>query len=383
MKIAVVRQKYALYGGAENFSLEFIRQLAGAGHEVHIFANQWTGEAETNIFFHKVPAIRVNSWLRVWSFAWFVRRLLKRERFDVIQSHERTWRQDVYRAGDGCHREWLEQRGKYLSAFRRLTMQCSPFHRLVLKIERALFAPGNYKKIVAISDLVKKNIQKHYAIPDEDVVVIYNGVDLERFHPDNRAAHRDALRESLSVPKDAVLFLCVGSGFERKGVRYLMEATQYLDKKTDWRILVMGKGNWTRYLKYAPEELRARLIYREPVKDLERYYSAADAFVLPSIYEPFGNVNLEALAAGLPVVTTRFCGAADIIEHGKNGLIVENPGDPEEIAANMNRLMVNKGNKEREEMGRLARILAEKFPPSRNTGAMLRLYEELSAISCP
>lgn len=380
MKIAVVRQKYALYGGAENFSLEFIRQLAAAGHEVHIFANQWTGEAETNIFFHKVPALRINSWLRVWSFAWFARRLLSKERFDVIQSHERTWRQDVYRAGDGCHKEWLEQRGKYLSGFRRWQMKWSPFHRLVLKIERALFAPGNYKKIVAISDLVKKNIHKHYAVPDEDVVVVYNGVDLERFHPDKRALHRDAVRDALRVPKDAVLFLCVGSGFERKGVRFLLEATQYLDAKADWRILVVGKGNWERYLKYAPERLRPRLIYREPVKDLERYYAAADAFVLPSIYEPFGNVNLEALASGLPVVTTRFCGAADIIEHGINGLIVEDPGNREEIAANMNRLM---RNEEREGMGRLARIVAEKFPPSRNTGAMLGLYKELSAISCP
>ncbi|PIP71766.1 MAG: hypothetical protein COW89_10050, partial [Nitrospinae bacterium CG22_combo_CG10-13_8_21_14_all_47_10] len=168
----------------------------------------------------------------------------------------------------------------------------------------------------------------------------------------------------------------VGSGFERKGLKPLLQATPYL-RPEDWKLVIMGKGNWKKYIQFSPENLRSRIIYKEPVPDIEKYYSAADIFVLPSIYEPFGNANLEALASGLPVITTRHCGAADIIQHKKNGLIVENPESAQEIAENINTLF---DQDLRQSMSQNARALAEQFSVERNTREMLKVYQEIIAI---
>ena len=167
----------------------------------------------------------------------------------------------------------------------------------------------------------------------------------------------------------------MGSGFERKGLKYLLQATQYL-RSEDWRLVIMGKGKWNQYVQLAPENLRGRIIHKEPVPEIEKYYSAADIFALPSIYEPFGNANLEALATGLPIITSRHCGAADIIQHKLNGLIVENPESPKEIADNINTLF---DPTFREIMSQKARGLAEQFSAEKNTREMLKTYQEIIA----
>ena len=234
-----------------------------------------------------------------------------------------------------------------------------------------MFESGQCRKFIAISQMVKKDILKHYHCPQENIAVVYNGVDLKRFHPDNK--NRQNIRKDLGIPENSVLILFVGSGFERKGLKYLLRATQYL-RSEDWRLVIMGKGKWNQYLQFAPENLRSRIIHKEPVPEIEKYYSAADIFALPSIYEPFGNANLEALATGLPVITTRHCGAADIIQHKLNGMIVENPESPKEIADNINTLF---DPDLRQSMSQNARTLAENFFPEKNTGEMLKTYQEI------
>lgn len=373
MKIAIVRQKYVSYGGAEKFSRDYILQLANAGHEVHIFACEWAPVDLQNVHFHKVPTRNFNALTRFLSFAFNVEKLIKRERFDLIQSHERTFYQDIYRAGDGCHKEWLEIRKRHLPQWRRLWLDYNPFHRTVLEIEKYIFTPGNYRKIVAISKMVKQDIRTHYQVPDEDIAVVYNGVSLQKFSPGNREAHYRQVRQKLGVPNEATLLLTVGSGFERKGLKYLLQSLEYL-RSGEWRLLVVGRGDWNRYRSYAPSRFQDQLIYRGTVEDIEAYYAATDVFILPSIYEPFGNANLEALASGLPAVISRNCGAAELVTHKLNGMILENPSAPEEIAEHVNFLFDRLA---RENMGREARKLAENFPREKNADNMMRLYETL------
>lgn len=374
MKIAVIRQKYVNYGGAESFLAQYTSQLALMGHEVHIFANQWTPPDHSNIRVHRVGAVKINSFIRSLSFAWLAAREVRKHPFDIIQSHERTFYQDIYRAGDGCHREWLEQRKKHLSPFKRWLLDWSPFHRLILSLEKGLFEKGRCRKIIAISEMVKKDILRHYRIPEQEIAVVYNGVSLERFHPRNRGPFREPVRERHGIPGMAVLILFVGSGFERKGLRYLMQSLKYL-KSENWRLLLVGKGDWDRYLSFAPVTLRSRITCVDPVNTVEEYYAAADLFVLPSLYEPFGNVHLEAMASGLPVIASGRSGAAEIIGHGENGLVVRDPSDPKEIAENINLLF---DSAVREAMGEKARVLAEKFTPERNAGEMLKIYRQMS-----
>jgi UDP-glucose:(heptosyl)LPS alpha-1,3-glucosyltransferase len=373
MKIAIIRQKFVLYGGAEQFVQGYIQQLAEAGHDIHIFANQWSPSNHPNIHLHHVPAFKLNSFIRTLSFAWFSARAVGKESFDIIQSHEKTWKQDVYRVGDGCHKEWLEQRKRFLPALKGFFLSINPFHRLVLKLEKNLFESGQCKKFIAISKMVKNDILKHYHCPSENISVVYNGVDLIRFHPENKDRFRTGIRNELGIPENSTLILFVGSGFERKGLKALLQSTQYFGAE-DWRLVVMGKGKWNKYLQLVPENLRSRIIYKEPVLEIERYYAAADIFALPSIYEPFGNANLEALASGLPVITTRHCGAADIIQHKLNGLVVENSESAKEIADNINILF---DQALRQSISQNARALAEQFPPEKNTSEMLKTYQEI------
>ena len=221
--------------------------------------------------------------------------------------------------------------------------------------------------------MVKNDILENYKCPPENISVVYNGVDLKRFHPDNKKIYRKLIRKKLGIPESSTLILFVGSGFERKGLQFLLESTAYL-KNEDWRLLLMGKGKFEKFMGYAPTSKHSQIIAKEPDPEIEKYYAAADIFILPSIYEPFGNANLEALAAGLPVVTTRYCGAADIIDNKQNGLIVEDPFNPEEIAEKIRYLFTPST---RETMGENARELAQQFPLERNSREMLEIYESI------
>ncbi len=373
MKIAVIRQKYVNYGGAESFVAQYTSQLAHAGHEVHIFASQWKSGKQPNLFVHPIPTLTFNAFVRTLSFARNAAREVRKQRFDIVQSHERTFYQDVYRAGDGCHREWLEQRKKFLSPLKKWGLALNPFHNLILALEKRLFEKNGCRKIIAISQMVKRDIQKHYKVADDKITVVYNGVELQRFHPKNKTLFRKAVRQNLCIPEDVVVILFVGSGFERKGLKFLLQSLEFL-KSDNWRLLLMGKGNWDRYLDFAPEGKRKKINTLEPKDDIEKYYAAADIFVLPSIYEPFGNANLEALATGLPIVASGHSGAAEILEPGENGLVVRNPADPKEIADKINTLF---DPNLRESMGHKARLLAEQFTQEKNMGGMMQVYEEI------
>ena len=375
MKIAIIRQKFVLYGGAEQFVQGYIHQLAEIGHDIHIFANQWSPSNHPNIHFHHVPSFKINAFIRTLSFAWFAARAVSKDSFDIIQSHEKTWKQNVYRVGDGCHKEWLEQRKRLIPKLKSFFLSYNPFHQLILKLEKNLFESGRCKKFIAISQMVKTNILKHYHCPQENISVVYNGVDLTRFHPDNRGKYRAIIRGELGIPESSTLILFVGSGFERKGLKALLGATQHFCSE-DWRLLIVGKGKWSKYLEFVPANLRSNILYKEPIPDIEKYYSAADIFVLPSIYEPFGNANLESLASAVPVITTRHCGSADIIQHGQDGLIVETPESSQEIADNINLLF---DPVLRNYMGQNGRTLAENFSVKKNTFEMLKTYQEIIA----
>ena len=373
MKIAVVRQKYVNYGGAEKFVSEYTTHLANAGHNIHIFANQWVPSSHSSISVHPVRAIKLSSFLRTLSFSVFALQAVRADQFDIIQSHERLWTQDVYRAGDGCHREWLERRANYSSSFKKLSFRLNLFHQLVLRLEKKIFESGQCKKIIAISEMVKRDILKHYKLPEGRIEVVYNGVSLDRFHPDNKNRFRKEVRNRLGISDTEVMVLFVGSGFERKGLKYLLKALTYI-KKNNLRLVLLGKGNWESYLSLLSEANKKKVIHLDPIDNIETLYASADFFVLPSIYEPFGNANLEALASGLPIITSRNCGVAEIIISKKEGIILEEPSDVEAIAEAIDYLMASEV---RESMGKSARLLAEKFTQGRNADKMLKIYQKL------
>lgn len=392
MKVALIRKKYTFHGGAEGFSETFAKKLAEDGHEVHIFATEWQiNTVHNNICFHRVPSLTVNSFLRDITFAISAFFMLKKQRkyFDVIQSHDKTIYQDIYRAGDGCHIEWLKQRWRRIGLLGKLSIILNPYHWLILDLEHNIFRRHRYKKIVAISEMVKRNIVENYRVLPDDIEVIYNGVDTERFSPYNKVKYSDEIRQKHGITDNDFVVLFVGSGFERKGVRFLIEAVESISVPVT--VMIVGKGSEKRLkgerkIKKFPlpngERVRVRgyfhnkqnIIFCGPQKEIHKYYAVADVFVFPSIYEPFGNVHLEALASGLPVITTKQSGASEIIEGGRQGFVIENPEDTEKMAEKIKLLM----NPEiRRDMGVEARRLAERFSFDAHIKELMALYQSL------
>ena len=316
MKVALICRPFSFHGGVETATAGLLHGLLAAGHAVELISTERQPDVP-GVPVRRVPVLRHPSTLRLLSFALAARRATRRGGYDIVQSHERGLTQDIYRAGEGSHRAYLEAMGRRVGL--------DPYHRLVCALERRIFQLRAARHVVAISASGRADIQARYDTDPEHLTVVYNGVDLERFHPHNRARHRARIRTELGIAARAWVVLFVGSGFERKGLGPLLTAFARL-ADDESHLVVTGKGNVPRY-----ERLAARLGVEEqvtwtgPAAEVEKLYAAADVVALPALYEPFGNVHLEALAAGLPVLSSAAAGGAEVIQQGENGWVVGQP----------------------------------------------------------
>ncbi|MDD2885169.1 MAG: glycosyltransferase family 4 protein [Dechloromonas sp.] len=325
IRLALVRQRYNPFGGAERFvatTLEALAQRQGA-LALTLITRKWTGGEQKHAVIECRPQ-HLGRLGRDWSFARCVQRTLAREKFDLVQSHERIAGCDIFRAGDGVHAAWLEQRRRQQSPLGRLGAALSPWHRYTLAAERQMFADPRLKAVICISELVRDDIRRFYGVPEHKLHVIYNGIDLDRYHPRLAAEHRRAVRAEYGIPDAAPLFIYVGSGFERKGVGPLLQAVAQANNR-DIHLLVVGADKHLERYRQQAEKLgiARRVVFTGGLKDVRPAYGAADAFVLPTLYEPLSNAVLEALACGLPSVVSDHCGAAELITPGINGQVCD------------------------------------------------------------
>lgn len=373
LRIALVRQRYTAYGGAERFVERAMQALHGQGAQLTVVTRSWPGNNEHSALICD-PFHLGNLW-RDWSFARCVCRTLQEHDFDLVQSHERIACCDVFRAGDGVHREWLKQRRRTLGAVAKLGIALNPYHHYVLAAEKKLFASPRLKAVICNSHMVKEEIRAYFGVPEEKLRVIYSGVDTEAFHPRLKAQHRQALRAQYAIPMDAPLFLFVGSGFERKGLAALLQALAELPAES--RLLVVGKDKKAAAFESAAARLNLsqQVVFAGSQKDVKPFYAAADAFVLPTLYDPFPNVALEASACGLPVITSRKSGAAELIENGKNGYVC----DALDIAALSGAMARLLDADTATAMGAAARIAVEPFGLEAMGERLVALYHSLLA----
>jgi UDP-glucose:(heptosyl)LPS alpha-1,3-glucosyltransferase len=320
LSIVFVRRGYSPTGGAEAYLKRLARGVMEAGHDVQLVAtNDWpAGEWQ----FGSITHLRSKSPIE---FASELERMRAQFRVDVLFSLERVWSCDVYRAGDGVHRAWLERRRKFELPLKRFVRSLSSKHQDLLRLEQSLFSSGNTKRVISGSQMVKDEIINLYGYPADKIDIVRNGVPLKkfRFGPELR----EESRAELNLKPDQIALLFAGSGWERKGLLFAIEAAA-LCKDRKMRLLVAGRGNArlykTRRLRFWRE---APVQFLGEVADMLRVYAAADIFILPTIYDPFSNACLEALACGLPVITTRSNGFSEIIEDGVHGSIVDHAGD--------------------------------------------------------
>jgi UDP-glucose:(heptosyl)LPS alpha-1,3-glucosyltransferase len=318
VRVALVRQKYRVDGGGERFVSAFLALLQEQGHEVTLITRRWEGDS--------LPVLRcdpphVGRVLRDWGFACSALRQVRQHRFDLVQSHERIPGCQVYRAGDGVHREWLRQRQRVLSGPARWWLHVSPYHRYVQRAEKALFEHPHLRLVICNSRMVMREILDDFSIDTDKLRLVYNGVDATKFHPQLRA-QRPAVRTELGIPDAATVFAFVGSGFERKGLQRAVEA---LAEVPEAHLVVVGKDKALDHFRRRVQRrgLEARVHFVGVRNDVGPYYGAADALLLPTLYDPFPNVVLEAMAAGLPVITSTKCGGAELLQEGISGYVCD------------------------------------------------------------
>src|SRR5207249_11818797 len=217
LRIALVRRGYSASGGAEGYLKRLASGVTEAGHDVQLIAtNEWP---EDQWGFGSVTRLRAES---VLGFADELEEIRPQLHYDALFSLERVWSCDVYRAGDGVHRAWLERRRKFELPLKRFVRSLNSKHQDLLRLEQSLFSGGNTKCVIAGSQMVKDEIVNLYGYSADKIDIVRNGVPLEkfRFGPELR----EKSREQLNLKSDQIALLFAGSGWERKGLLFAIEA---------------------------------------------------------------------------------------------------------------------------------------------------------------
>ncbi|GDX78416.1 glycosyl transferase family 1 [Deltaproteobacteria bacterium] len=337
MKIALVHRRFTTNGGTERYLVGLARFLVTEGHAVSVLCNDVREDlrAEPGVEFVHLPMWRP---AKALSLAWSVRRALGKRSFDAVMGLGRHGGHHLYRAGGGSHLDYLRRS----HALRRWL---SPSDWIDLALDRS--AVRSARICIANSNLGAEGLRDDYGA--RRVEVVYNGVDLARFRPDEQV--RAAVRSELGAAGNVAVF--VGNGFARKGLDVAIAALP-----ADWALWVVGGD--------APVAAPPRVRFLGSQPQPERFLQAADVLLLPTRYDPFANVCLEAMACGIPALTTSSNGAAEVLP--EPWMICDSAGA---YAAALTRLTP--------ELGARCRAVAECFPPERSYRRALALLLEASS----
>jgi UDP-glucose:(heptosyl)LPS alpha-1,3-glucosyltransferase len=361
-------------GGAETWVAQFSARLAAEGNDVHVFARAG-GRVPAGVELHPVTVSGIGRGMRTLSFGRNVDRMLAREKFDIVHGVGKTWSQNVYQPHGGVHLASLAANARRKSPAERplhsLSLAISPRQNVFRLIERRQYVERPAAAFVALSQMVKRDMMHCYRVSDGKITVVYNGVDTGRFHPRNRERFRAETRGRLGIADDETVFLIVAHNFALKGVPELVRCV--VEQLPACRLIVVGGGDAGKLRDFAESRAAGRVIFAGPQPDAAPWYASADACVHPTWYDPCSLVALEALASGLPVVTTTMNGAGELMREGVEGFVIE-PGKPEALREAMLRLFDPDA---RRKMGESARALAEKHTMEHNIREMTDVYEKV------
>ena len=365
-------------GGAERYLVDLCAQMVDHGFEVHVYAEHWSEEA-SGIHYHRVKALSLSKGFRLLSFALRATKEITRGNYDVTLGVGNTLRADVLQPHGGVHWAWF---WRSLAAYdhpvlwtvKFLGRMLSPKQWVSGWIEDAPYKGKSYAKIVAISDMVKQDIIRWYGVPEDRIVVVYNGVDIARFHPRNRQ-YREEIRRRHGIADEFVM-LFVSNNFRMKGLSYLIKALARIKKENHppFKLLILGRGRQDPYLRLAHKMgVSEEVIFAGSTDEPEKYYGAADLLVHPTFYDAFSLTVLEALASGLPVITTSFAGASGIINLREAGFVISDPRNDKMLAQ---QIVFFSDPKVREKALIAARSLAEHYSLDEHCSRMRAIFQK-------
>jgi UDP-glucose:(heptosyl)LPS alpha-1,3-glucosyltransferase len=369
-KIAIVVPKYGLVGGGERFVLELTERIAlNDRYDVHVFANKWRPQSD-RITFHKVPVISFPKFLTTISFAWFANRKVAKMNFDIIHTHERIFHADMFTMHGVPHRFWVKKvRRKNMSLFDYGTSW----------VEKSLIKKGECRMFLPVSGIAKEKFLQEFRVDPKKVQVVYPGVDIDKFNKLDRNICRGEIRKRFGIDETDRVVLFVSMNFELKGLDNLMAAIAMTKSKhpsEKLKLLVVGKGNEKKYGMLAQKlGIKDDVIFAGVWKDnIEKIYLASDIFAMPSGFDTFGMVVLEAMSASLPVIISGNVGAKDLVRDGINGFVVDRE-DIDLISSKIG-FMLDKEN--RKKMAKEAYKVAAQNTWNCMSDRVLKIYHEFT-----
>ncbi len=381
MKIAFCIENFiTTRGGAEQYVHDLSGRLIAGRHDVHIFTMTSRERSRGNLRIHILKGGPLPRFLKTLLFAIRCRKEVAGRGFDIVHSFGRTWGMDVFQPLGGSQMAGLVGNirsidGPVSRGIKILTYILSLRRIVYFYVERVQMREA--KILIAISAMVKGDLIRYCRLPESKVRIVRNGVDLNRFHPRNRELYREETRKKLGLAEDEVMVIFVAHNFRLKGLQALVRALAELEKNypgSRFRIGVLGAGKVRQFSALSRRlGVEDKLLFIGCEEDTPRFYAAADISVHPSYYDPSALVVLEAMASGLPVITTAYCGTSEIIQEGKEGYVVPTPADAPLLADRIRRLAAPDL---RRRMGEAGRRRAEEFPYSRNMREILDIYDQ-------
>ena len=370
--VAVVIPKYGLVGGGEKYALELTERIAASDrYKIHVFANQWRTQSD-RITFHKVPIIAFPKFLTTVSFAWFANQEIGETNFDLIHTHERIFRADIFTMHSVPHRFWVREiRKKRMSLFDYGTAW----------VEGQLIHKGECKKYLPVSSLTKEKFLQEFTVDPDKIQIVYPGVDIDKFSRLDRQRCRQDIRRRFGLGEADTVLLFVSMNFELKGLDNLIASMARIKAKqpdAKLKLLVAGKGNEKKYSRLAREcGLAGDVIFSGVWKDdIEKVYLASDIFSMLSKFDTFGMAALEAMSASLPVVISENVGAKDLVRDGMNGYVVNSA----DIGLISSRIEIMLDHRIRERMAEGAYKEAKNHTWDRMAEKILHIYDETLGI---
>jgi UDP-glucose:(heptosyl)LPS alpha-1,3-glucosyltransferase len=370
--VAVVIPKYGLVGGGEKYALELTERIAASDrYKIHVFANQWRTQSD-RITFHKVPIIAFPKFLTTVSFAWFANQEIGETNFDLIHTHERIFRADIFTMHSVPHRFWVREIRK-----KRMSL----FDYGIAWVEGQLIHKGKCKKYLPVSSLTKEKFLQEFTVDPDKIQIVYPGVDIDKFSRLDRQRCRQDIRRRFGLGEADTVLLFVSMNFELKGLDNLIASMARIKAKqpdAKLKLLVAGKGNEKKYSRLAREcGLAGDVIFSGVWKDdIEKVYLASDIFSMLSKFDTFGMAVLEAMSASLPVVISENVGAKDLVRDGMNGYVVNSA----DIGLISSRIEIMLDHRIRERMAEGAYKEAKNHTWDRMAEKILHIYDETLGI---
>jgi UDP-glucose:(heptosyl)LPS alpha-1,3-glucosyltransferase len=333
-------------GGCETYIADLAHKLVTDRHEVHLYACRWDAAAlPAAMHYHYLPSKRSPRFLRPWRFTAACTSALRGAGHDISIGFDKIWGVDILYPQGGLHAATAAQNfNKYPHWFPRSLAQLGKWldaaHWSYKALERRQYLSERRPVVIVNSNMVKAHFASYYPNNPAELYVIRSAIDPQRFQEEDRPRRRAEWRQNWGIAPDETAALFIAMNYRLKGLEPLLHAVRHMPAQAKFRLIVAGNRHTELYEQLAQRlGIAERVVFLGPRRDVHNCYFAADFLVHPTFYDPCSLVVLEGLACGLPVITTRYNGASELLNPPREGYVIDDPHDHSHLAWCMTQLL--------------------------------------------